>query len=795
MSNESGLISEDGEVNVSLKSVRLEGRVEGLLMTMKMRQRYVNESNDTIEAVYTFPLGWGSNLMGFNVEIAGKRLSAVCLPKQTAEKKYEKAIEEGDTPVMVEMNPNGLCTANLGNLKSGEQAVIEIEYAQMLRSVKGNIRLTVPTVIGARYGDQEAQGGLFGHQKVGTNSLIEYPLTVKLDVMGTLAQGSIECPSHTVDITRTDSGKCIQITEGALLDRDFILNIESQSVNSYVVVAKEEDSYAMIASFCPELPESSDAPLALKILVDCSGSMSGESIEQVRTAMDMVTRQLKETDLVSYSRFGTDVEHLNPKMHLATKEFIKKSLAKAILDTEANLGGTEIKGALRSSYELEVPTDYKKSVNLLLITDGDVWDIDAVIKDAKKFNHRIFAIGVGSAPAESLLQDLAVRTGGACELVTPNESIEEATHRMFERIRSFHTDKIELKCASGVDWRSHLPIQIFSNETIHVFANLSSLPTELPTLTYEINGVTHTCQASVMEMQTESLLPRICAASRIGTIKQEDKATELALKYQLPSEFTNLLLVHEREDDDKATGLPKLERIAQMQAAGWGGFGRTEAVLYSMSEPVVLRMCKSPRAAVKASGLDYDGKAVPSLWRTRNTQPSTKVDSHSSGEMDDYEIPGYLRKQTDVFEFGKPTSPEIEIDKGFPPKSIISFFNDEAINGQNLSQIIEQLTMMTKHSSIAFFIKEHAIFEQEHELYWCVILNWLSESLKGACTLERHAQRLINEGMKGIDVSHKALIERDLANKFDCIKRGSWGTSMTVFGSLKTKVEKTLQLD
>ena len=161
--------------------------------------------------------------------------------------------------------------------------------------------------------------------------------------------------------------------------------------------------------------------------------------------------------------------------------------------------------------------------------------------------------------------------------------------------------------------------------------------------------------------------------------------------------------------------------------------------------------------------------------------------------MDDYEIPAHLRKQADVFDFEKPTSPEIEIDKGFPPKSIISYFNDEAINGQNLSQIIEQLTMMTKDSSIAFFIKEHALSDQQHELYWCVILNWLSESLKGVCTLERHAQRLINEGMKDIDESHKALIERDLANKFDCIKRGSWGTSMTVFGSLKTKVQKALQ--
>lgn len=792
MSHKSGLISEDGEVNVSLKSVRLEGRVEGLLMTMKMRQRYVNESRDTIEAVYTFPGGWGSNLMGFNVEIAGKRLSAVCLPKKTAEKNYENAIEEGDTPVMVEMNPYGLYTANLGNLKAGEEAVIEIEYAQMLRSVKGNIRLTIPTVIGARYGDQEAQGVLFGHQKVGTTAVVEYPLTVKLEVIGKLAEGRIECPSHSVELTTTETGKCIQITQGALLDRDFILNIESKNVNSYVVASKEEDSYAMIASFCPELPQSSTAPLALKILVDCSGSMAGESIEQVRTAMDAVTRLLKETDLVSYSKFGSEVEHLEPTLNLATEKFIKKKLAKAILETDANLGGTEIKKALRSTYKLEVPTDFKTSVNLLLITDGDVWDIEPVIKEAKKFNHRIFAIGVGSAPAESLLQDLAERTGGACELVTPNESIEEATLQMFERLRSFHTNKIELRCAAGVDWRSHLPSQIFSNETIHVFANLRSLPTELPTLTYEINGVTHTCQASVMELQEDSLLPRICAAARIGITKHEKTATDLALKYQLPSKYTNLLLVHEREEDDKATGLPKLERIAQMQAAGWGGFGRTE-VLYSMSAPTVLRMCKSLSSPAQNIDSNYNGMAVPSVWRTSKTQTTTRVESLSSGGVDDYEIPGFLRKQADVFEIKKPTSPEIEIDKGFPPRSIISYFNNEAINGQNLSQIIGQLSMMTKDSSIDFFIKEHSLSEDHYELYWCVILNWLAESLKGTCTLERHAQRLINEKFKDFDEDQKLLIERDLANKFDCIKERNWGTSMTVFGSLRKKVAKILQ--
>ena len=176
MRNELGLISEDGEIKAALTAVQLDARVDGLLMTLKMKQHYVNDSEETIEAVYTFPAGWGSNLLGFNVEIDDKRLSAVALPKKSAEKKYEKAIESGDTPVMLEINDQGLYTANLGNLKAGEKAIIEIEYAQMLRCVKGSVRITIPTVIGNRYGDQLEQGKLLGHQQVITDPLVEYPL-------------------------------------------------------------------------------------------------------------------------------------------------------------------------------------------------------------------------------------------------------------------------------------------------------------------------------------------------------------------------------------------------------------------------------------------------------------------------------------------------------------------------------------------------------------------------------------------------------------------------------------------
>jgi cell division protein FtsZ len=39
---------------------------------------------------------------------------------------------------------------------------------------------------------------------------------------------------------------------------------------------------------------------------------------------------------------------------------------------------------------------------------------------------------------------------------------------------------------------------------------------------------------------------------------------------------------------------------------------------------------------------------VPSVWRTRDrTQAAAKVDAMSSGGMDNYEIPAFLRKQAD----------------------------------------------------------------------------------------------------------------------------------------------------
>src|SRR5688572_23510902 len=67
--------------------------------------------------------------------------------------------------------------------------------------------------------------------------------------------------------------------------------------------------------------------------------------------------------------------------------------------------------------------------------------------------------------------------------------------------------------------------------------------------------------------------------------------------------------------------------------------------------PTVHNAVGGPGAIVtreqQATQPDYGGMAVPSVWRTNRTQAAAKVDALSSGGMDDFEIPAFLRKQAD----------------------------------------------------------------------------------------------------------------------------------------------------
>lgn len=728
----------------------MHGRLEGLMLSMTTRQRYFNDSDETIEATYTFPVSWGVNLLGMSVEINGKRMESIALAKKSAEAKYEAAIESGDLPVMLENSGKGLYTANLGNLKAGEELLIEIQYVQLLRFEKGHIRVTLPTVIAARYGDAQAQGGLFPHQTTVNDALVEYPLGARIDVMGSLAKGALGCPTHPVDLIAIEGGTRVELRAGAHLDRDFILTIDGLKGESFAIAVPDEGTQVVLASFCagsPQLQASHQAllpgleerALALKILVDCSGSMGGESIEQAREALDELTRHLKGEDLVSYSRFGSTVEHLASAMEPCSDKLLKRKLAKAILQTQADLGGTELGDALTSTFAISLPSTHDACVDLLLITDGDVWDVESIIEQARTSNHRIFAIGVGSAPAESLLRELAEGTGGACELVTPNESMSAAVMRMFERMRSARSVGLSINWGQTPLWQSALPKQVFVNETVHVFAVLQSAAVAAPVLTWQADGQAMHASAEILQSKSDAALPRVCAAARLVAADVEndmEEAQALAIKYQLPSKYTNLILVHVREEGEKTQGLPRLQQIPQMQAAGQGGYGIVQHT-HQLHE-------------VSASDNQI---STQSVWRTNRTQTAARVDSFVTSGMDDLDIPAYLRKQVneDSLEVA-PTSPNLE--DPFSLQQLLANFNELSLTCTDFEEVCTRLSNDFMTGEVRAAISKLAGESASDGAAWACLIEWITEQTGVALT--RYAQRLLNAELSRVDPAFRS---------------------------------------
>lgn len=614
---------------VMLEGVKVSGGLKGLLFEASIEQRFRNPTNKNVEVIYIFPLPWGAVLLGVAVQLGDKHLSGAVIEKKLAEARYEEALSEGNAAIMLEKRPDLSYSLNLGNLAANEVCIVTLRYCQTLQFEQQGLRLLIPTTIAPRFGDDITDGGLPPHQALLHSPLGEYPFNIELSLHGDLARARVASPSHPVGIAHAmadgDSVLTVSLGRTASLDRDFVLVIDQLAHDSIAVLARdmvEADGAVALASFCPRIPAQGPAVTAVKVLVDCSGSMAGDSIDAAKRALQAIVLQLGKGDRFSLSRFGSTVAHRSRGLWSAT-ETTRLAAQRWVGNLEADLGGTEMESALCSTFDLAQTA----SSDVLLVTDGEISAIDSTIEAAKASGHRVFVVGIGSSPAEGLLRRLAEATGGACDFVAPGEAVEPAVLRMFSRLRSPNLSGLKVAWPQGIFpiWQSSVPLSVFDGDTVNVYALFKGIPagdvrlygcTAIESEAVEIGGaqIGSTVDAG-------HSLSRVAASVRmtsknIGTlVGTKSVATKIAVDYQLVTDRTNFLLVHQRADHEKATDMPDLHKLAQMVPAGWGGTG---SIMYSRSLPI----CETP-----------------AVWRTANRSVAASTD--------DFDIPAFQRRQVD----------------------------------------------------------------------------------------------------------------------------------------------------
>jgi len=623
---------------VALKDVKAHARLHGLLAEVEVEQTYRNPQDTNIEAVYTFPLPFGAVLLALEVEIAGKKLAGQVVEKKEAERRYEDAVTDGDSAVMLEEAGPGLYTASLGNLMAGESAVIRYRYGLLLNWQGDRLRFLLPTTIAPRYGDAEA-AGLQPHQTPESSLTVEYPFELIVDVEGELAAAAIACPSHPIAMERTDTGLRVRLDKKTFLDRDFVLTLASDKVQSSCVVVPDGEGHVALASLrVPPIPELERQPLALKLVIDCSGSMGGTSIAQARKAGLAILDQLRPGDSFNVTLFGDSFKHLFRKMAPASARYITEAWNR-IDQMDADMGGTEMEKALEAVFSLR---GEDASGTVLLITDGEIHEHEKLVRRAEQSGQRVFVVGVGASVAETFLRKLANATNGACELVAPQEGMSEFVLSQFHRMRQQRVGKLSMAWPSPHQWQTDLPETVFAGDTVHVFAGFLQTPSGQVKLSIadgtEVN-------AAINQLENKEV-PRIAAARRLAdmscTIADEARKNierDLALQYQLLSPWTNFLVVAERAD--KAEELPELQKVPQMLAAGWGGSG--SLILRSNANTIDSGRRMYSLGTGMRTGTDHIDLFTPGRTSSRNSRASAMMDTG----MDKYDIPAFLRKGAD----------------------------------------------------------------------------------------------------------------------------------------------------
>lgn len=575
-----------------LESVSLRAVLDDLLAQVDVRQVFANREATPIEAVYTFPVPRGAVLLSFTARLGGRELAGRILPAPQAEADYEEAVTDGDAAILLQESSPGLCTVNVGNLLPGEQAELTYRYSQLQYWQSGTLRFTLPTVVAPRYGDPAA-AGLQPHQVPEADLFAHHDVEFRAAIRGALQDAEITCPTHRIAVERDADQALVRFDEEAAraMDRDIVLHLRRTGAATATALAEPAAAGGEtvgLVSFCPDPGrETTPEPRFVKILVDCSGSMQGDSIGQAREALRRILDSLRPQDHFTIVAFGSTHRLVTGPAVPGTPEAVAAA-RDAIGTIDASMGGTELGEALLATMALRAPEGRQGDV--LLVTDGEVHDA-GLVRQARKAGGRVFAVGVGCAPGESLLARLSEATGGAAEFVTPGDDIAGRIHRHFRRLYQPRVRALTVRWPGRtLEERRDREGGLFAGDTVHLLARFADSGVGDVSIRCELEDgqvITTTVRLRRLPEAPAALpeagfLERLMAAGELRAARDVGEApskkdiahlTALAVRCRLMSPWTSCLMVAVRADGEKSDGMPDMRKVKQMLAAGWHGAG------------------------------------------------------------------------------------------------------------------------------------------------------------------------------------------------------------------------------
>ena len=406
------------------------------------------------EASYLYPLPGEAVFSDFSLWQGDRELKGEPMDAAQARAIYEEIVRRKRDPALIELAGHGLLRARVFPIGPGETRKITLRYTQMLDRVGDAWRF--------RY-------------TAGTGTGAASSSSFRMQVDSAARFGDPYSPTHRLSTSRSDDRILLTLADTSTRgDLELFLPLTRNLVGMSLVTSQPvgEDGFFMLL-LAPGRTETPSLRRDLVAVLDVSGSMSGDKLDQAKAALVQLLGTLRSGDRFRVVTFGsgvrryaagwTDVSADNVR---AAQEWVRR------LDTD---GGTNIAGALGEAFA-ERPAEGRLGV-VVFLTDGMATvgetDPERLADQAERGRgpFRVFAFGIGYDVNTYLLDRLTERARGVTEYIRPGGDIEQAVGSLAAKVASPVLTDLAVR-ADGVelyDLQPHTLPDLFGGDELVVF--------------------------------------------------------------------------------------------------------------------------------------------------------------------------------------------------------------------------------------------------------------------------------------------------------------------------------------
>ncbi len=376
------------------------------------------------EAQLLLPVPNGASVSRFRLEGLPDEGVAKMLPIDEARRIYEDIVRRTRDPGLVEFVGMGLIRTSVFPVPAGGSQVLELTYESVIPADAGRVDYILP-----RSSSLEATG-------------VEWGIRATLRHRSGL--GAIYSPSHELGIERAGDDlatvKVLTPESPGAFRMSFLIAPDDEPAASIIAYPDADGvgGYFMLLAGVPD--HANDRPAIKRevtLVLDRSGSMRGEKLEQAKAAALQIIEAMNEGELFNIIDYSDSIESFAERPIEQNSKSV--AAARVYLESIKAVGGTNIHDAMLEALRPRPAEGVLPMV--LFLTDGlpTVGErresaIRDAVKDANVHERRIFSFGVGHDVNTPLLSAMSLTSRGAPTFVAPGEDVEVKVGQVFRRL-------------------------------------------------------------------------------------------------------------------------------------------------------------------------------------------------------------------------------------------------------------------------------------------------------------------------------------------------------------------------